>query len=95
MSVSAIGFKSIETVIKVSKHNKVFNYTLKPDVAQLSEVGVVSKSDARKEREKGFALSVVDTKKSSLEKFCYGRTFESYIWSQVAPKWRSRLRYSV
>ena len=66
---SAIGFKPIETVIKVSRHNKVFNYTLKPDVAQLNEVVVVSKSEARKEREKGFALSTVDTKKAALKNF--------------------------
>ena len=69
LAVSAIGFKSVETMIKVSNHHKVFNFTLKPDVTQLNEVTVVSKSEARKEREKGFALSTVDTKKAALKNF--------------------------
>ena len=69
LAVSAIGFETVEASINVSHRNKVFNYTLKPDVTQLNEVTVVSKSEARKEREKGFALSTVDTKKAALKNF--------------------------
>ena len=69
LMVSAIGYKPIESEIQVSQEHKVFHFTLEPDVAQLNEVLVVSKSEARKEREKGFALSSVNTKKAASRNF--------------------------
>lgn len=69
LAVSAIGYKPAEKEIMVSKNNKTFNFTLKPDVTQLNEVTVISKSESRKEREKGFALSTIDTKKASFKNF--------------------------
>lgn len=69
LAVSAIGYKPVEKHIRISDKHNLFNFTLTPDVAVLDEVTVVAKSDSRKERERGFALSSVDTKKAMLGNF--------------------------
>ena len=63
LAVSAIGFETAEKLINTAQKKK-YDFILKTSVTELGEVIVVSKSESRKEREKGFALSTVDTKKA-------------------------------
>ena len=69
LAVSAIGYESAEKVIHIKRGEQTYNFVLKPEINELNEVTVVAKSDSRKEREKGFALSTVDTKKAALSNF--------------------------
>ena len=69
LAVSSIGYTTVEKNVQISAKHKHFNFVLKTDVAMLDEVTVVAKSDSRRERERGFALSSVDTKKAILGNF--------------------------
>lgn len=67
LAVSAIGYKPEEREIDVAQDGCTYDFMLRTDVAQLAEVTVVAKSEGRRQREKGFALSTVDTKKAVLK----------------------------
>lgn len=64
--VSAMGYKTVEMPVEVDGDRTEFDITLRLSVELLDEAVVVGKSESRTEREKGFALSAVDTKKAAV-----------------------------
>lgn len=69
LAVSAIGYLPVEEQVNISGNHNHFDFVLKADIAMLDEVTVVAKSDSRYERERGFALSSVQTGKAMLGNF--------------------------
>lgn len=64
--VSAVGFETSEQSVDTKFGKNVYDIILSPSVTELDGVEIIAKSNSRKEREKGFALSAVNTKKSVL-----------------------------
>ena len=63
--VSAVGYETVVKNIDTLKGDCKYDLIVKPSVTELYEVTVVAKSESRKEREKGFAISAINTKKAS------------------------------
>ena len=62
--VSSLGYKQQEIPVEVKSHLNL-NVTLEENEHMLDEVVITAKTDSRKEREKGFAISAIDTKKAA------------------------------
>lgn len=62
--VSSLGYKQQEILVEIKNHLNL-NVTLEENEHMLDEVVVTGKTDSRKEREKGFAISAIDTKKAA------------------------------
>ena len=65
--VSSLGYKQQEIPVEVKSHLNL-NVTLEENEHMLDEVVITAKTDSRKEREKGFAISAIDTKKAAFSK---------------------------
>lgn len=64
--VTALGYKTFEKVIESPEQIKNLNIVLQPIQTDLATATVVGKTQSRREREKGFALSTVKTQKAVL-----------------------------
>ena len=62
--VSSLGYKQQEIPVEIKSHLNL-NVTLEENEHMLDEVVITAKTDSRKEREKGFAISAIDTKKAA------------------------------
>ena len=65
--VTSVGYKTFQSVIEVPGKRKNYNIVLDPLVTELEVVTVEGKSESRKQREKGFALSSVNASKAALK----------------------------
>lgn len=65
--VSSVGFKTFESVIKVTGNMKTYDVVLTPLILELEGVTVEGKSENRKQREKGFSLSSISTSKVAMK----------------------------
>lgn len=62
--VSSLGYKQQEIPVEI-KSDLNLNVELEEDEHFLDEIVVVAQTDSRKEREKGFAISAIDTRKAA------------------------------
>lgn len=63
--VASLGYKQQEIPVEIN-NNLNLNIKLEEDVQNLGEIVITAKTNSRKEREKGFAINAIDTKKASL-----------------------------
>lgn len=66
MIISAMGYRTVFQKIHSGKQAYSYQIKMEPLVNEIKEVMVVAKTRSRKEREKGFAMSTVNTQKVAL-----------------------------
>lgn len=64
LKVSSIGYRQKEIIVDIKNLNLNLNIELEEVVNILDEVEIVGKTDSRKERENGFAISSINTRKA-------------------------------